>query len=121
MKFIKDPVNSLTVRRIEPGRLGIGESMYESTVAITADCVLDDLTVPDVAELQDRDLEPLLKTDPEMIVVGTGWSQVRPPRDLVFSMARRGIGLEVMDTPAACRTFNILVAEGRRPAALLVI
>jgi uncharacterized protein len=36
-------------------------------------------------------------------------------------MARRGVGIEVMDTPAACRTFNILVAEGRRPAAIIKV
>jgi uncharacterized protein len=39
----------------------------------------------------------------------------------MFALARRGIGLETMDTPAACRTFNILVNEGRRPTAILKI
>ena len=54
-------------------------------------------------------------------MIGAGWSPALPPRELTFAMARLGIGFEVMDTPAACRTFNILVAEGRRPAAVLVI
>jgi len=121
VKFTKDPVSSLTIRRVEPGRLGIGEATYEQTVALTTDSVLDDLDVSSIAELGEEDLEPLLDTQPEVIVVGTGWSPARPPRELVFSMARRGIGLEIMDTPAACRTFNILVAEGRRPAALLIV
>jgi uncharacterized protein len=56
-----------------------------------------------------------------MLILGTGWRQCLPPRDLMFGLARRGIGLEMMDTPAACRTFNILIAEGRRPAAILLL
>ena len=66
-------------------------------------------------------LEPLLESKPEIVVLGTGWTPVLPQRDLMFAMARRGIGFEVMDTSAACRTFNVLVSEGRRPAALLFL
>ena len=63
----------------------------------------------------------LLERKPDVIIVGTGWTQVLPPRELVFALAKAGVGLEVMDTPAACRTFNILVAEDRRPGALLYL
>jgi len=52
-------------------------------------------------------------------VVGTGTKNLFPPRDLVFGFARRGVGLEVMDTAAAARTFNVLAGEGRRVAAVL--
>ena len=121
MKFNRDPVNALTIRRVERGSIRIGEDQYSETVALTTEEVVSDLLPPAIEQIRIDDLEPLLNTDPEMLVIGTGWSQVLPPRDLTFAMARRGIGLEFMDTPAACRTFNILVAEGRRPAALLII
>lgn len=121
MKFNRDPVNALTIRRVERGSIRIGEDQYSETVALTTDKVVSDLLPPAIEHIRIDDLEPLLDTDPEMLVIGTGWTQVLPPRDLTFAMARRGIGMEFMDTPAACRTFNILVAEGRRPAALLII
>ena len=74
-----------------------------------------------VSELVEDDFETLLETKPEVIIVGTGLTNIFPPRDLVFAMARRGIGLEVMDTTAAARTFNVLVAEDRQVAAVLFL
>ncbi len=121
MKFTLEPVMAVSVRQVERGRIRVGDRSYERSIAITADEVIADWASPDVDRLEMADLEPLLALEPEIVVLGTGWSQALPPRELVFAMARRGIGLEVMDTPAACRTFNILVAEGRRPAAILTI
>ena len=54
-------------------------------------------------------------------VYGAGARQVFPPRELMFAFARRGVGLEVMDTAAAARTFNVLAGEGRKIAAVLYI
>ena len=54
-------------------------------------------------------------------MIGTGWAPARPPRELTFAFARKGIGLEVMDTAAAARTFNVLANEGRRVAAVLYL
>ena len=56
-----------------------------------------------------------------MVLLGTGTKSVFPPRELTFSFARKGIGLEVMDTAAAARTFNVLANEGRRVAAVLYV
>ena len=58
---------------------------------------------------------------PEAVLLGPGSSNVFPPRELMFAFARKGIGLEVMDTAAAARTFNVLANEGRRVAAVLYI
>lgn len=121
MKFSRDPVNALTIRRVERGQIRIGEDAYDETVALTAESIVTDVAPPALEHLRARHLQALLDRQPEMLVIGTGWTHALPPRDLMFEMARRGIGLEVMDTPAACRTFNILVAEGRRPAALLIM
>jgi uncharacterized protein len=120
MRFNRDDVSDLTIRRIEPGAIHIGSERFKENVALTADEIVRDWPDcrPDL--LKPADLERILALQPEMIIVGTGWRQELPPRDLVFAMARRGIGIEFMDTPAACRTFNILIGEGRRPAALLL-
>jgi uncharacterized protein len=74
-----------------------------------------------VERLSIDDLEPLIATKPELIIVGTGAKQVLPNRELMFAMARSGVGLEMMDTAAAARTFNVLLSEGRSVAAALYI
>lgn len=121
MKFSRDGTNALTIRRVDPDRIRIGEVDYRQSVALTADRVLGERSPPGAAVLGIDDLEDLLGEEPEILLVGTGWRAERAGRELTFALARRHIGLEVMDTPAACRTFNILVGEGRKVAALLML
>jgi uncharacterized protein len=64
--------------------------------------------------------EDLKNLQAEIILLGTGPKQRFPHPSLTASLARAGIGLEVMDLQAACRTYNILVAEERRVAAALL-
>lgn len=58
---------------------------------------------------------------PEVVLLGTGARQRFPHPALLQPLARARIGVEVMDTHAACRTYNILVAEGRKAAAALLL
>lgn len=76
------------------------------------DSTLDTLTAGDVHKL--------LGCNAEIILLGTGKQLRFPPADLLRPFARAGIGLEVMDLQAACRTYNILAAEGRNVAAALL-
>lgn len=121
MKFTRDQLTAVTVRRVEAGRIQVGEVTITEDVVLTADGVLAQDLTADVEALSEADLEALLPDDPEVVILGTGETAVFPSRELTFALARRGIGLEVMDTRAACRTFNILISEGRRPAAILKI
>ncbi|HEX9851380.1 MAG TPA: MTH938/NDUFAF3 family protein, partial [Woeseiaceae bacterium] len=89
--------------------------------AVSTDGTVTAFEMPDLASLSETHLRPLLAGEPELIIVGTGWQPVFAPRELVFALARRGIGLETMDTPAACRTFNILLADGRKLAAIIKV
>ena len=74
-----------------------------------------------VAELGEDHFDAVLATQPEIVLLGTGPTNIFPPRELTFAFARKGIGLEVMDTAAAARTFNVLANEGRRVAAVLYL
>ena len=58
---------------------------------------------------------------PEIVLIGTGTRQRFPERSILTALLTRRIGVEVMDTAAACRTFNILVAEDRRVVAALFL
>jgi uncharacterized protein len=72
-----------------------------------------------VADLALADFEPILALQPEVILLGTGARQQFPPAALLQAVLSRGVGLEVMATDAACRTFNVLASEYRRVAAAL--
>ncbi len=99
----------------------VGDRLITDNFALTTDEVFVGWQASIIEELTEDDFEPLIASKPELILLGTGSKPVFPPRELVFSLARRGIGLETMDTAAACRTFNILIAEGRRVAAVMIV
>ncbi|HLU07813.1 MAG TPA: MTH938/NDUFAF3 family protein [Woeseiaceae bacterium] len=121
MQFTREQISEITVRQVEPGRIRIGNDVLHKNVMLTAEREVHDWSIDDIGQLDESSLTVILDDAPEMIVVGTGWKPVFPPRELVFALARRGIGFETMDTPAACRTFNILINEGRRAAAALIV
>src|SRR5688572_28199861 len=121
MQITRDRNSPITVRHVEPGKIKVGEDIVRHNVVLTIDSDLRAWTGPDVEHLVESDFAELIASDVETILLGTGWKPVFPPRQLVFALARRGIGFETMTTPAACHTFNILVNEGRRAAAVLIV
>lgn len=121
LKFTRESQSANTVRKVEPGSVTIGETVYRESIGLLAENVIERWPDRPLPELDEDCLAPILDSHPELLIIGTGWKPVLPPRELMFAMARRGIGFEVMDTPAACRTFNILIGEDRRPAAILYL
>lgn len=121
MRFTRDQVTANTVRKVERGSIVVGDRTYTGSIGLLAESVLESWPDRPFGELDEASLQPILAEEPELLIVGCGWGPVLPPRRLVFAMARAGIGVEVMDTPAACRTFNILISEDRRPGAILYI
>lgn len=121
MKFVRDPGSMVTVRHIEKGKIRVGNEELTENVILFRDRIHRGWNPADALNPGVHDLADLLAQDPEVIIFGCGWQTRLPPRELVFALARRGIGFEMMDTPAACRTFNVLVSEDRDAAAVLVI
>ena len=119
MKFTLENIAAVSVRSVANGQFLIGDNKLSGTVALSTEGVIDDWPEVAVAVLGIEALAPLLELQPELIVVGTGSRQELPGRDLMFAMARASVGLEMMDTPAAARTFNVLISEGRSVAAVL--
>jgi uncharacterized protein len=121
MKFSRETPSAVTVRHVEQGLIRIGDDSITENVVLFRDSVRRDIVTGDVDELTAADLTGLLDERPELIIMGAGWQPALPPRELVFALARKGIGFEMMDTPAACRTFNILISEARDVAAILQV
>lgn len=74
-----------------------------------------------LAELTAAHFEQILTMDPELVVFGSGPNLKFPSPALMKALMQRRIGVETMDTAAACRTYNILVGEGRRVVGALLI
>jgi uncharacterized protein len=121
VKFTKDQISNITIRHIESGTINIGGELVCNNIALTTNGIIRNWQACVIEELTEQDLGPLFVSEPELVLLGTGPQLIFPPRELFFALARRGIGLEAMDTAAACRTFNVLASEGRRVAAVLII
>lgn len=121
MKFSQDPQSNVTIRKLERGEITVGKDTFRSNVIIDSDRVITTWPFKDIASATYADIQPHLSGDTEVVLLGTGWSSLAPPRELVYAIARKGIGFESMDTPAACRTFNILLGEMRNVTAFLQI
>ncbi len=121
MKFTQEIQSAVTIRSVEPGSVRIGDQTVKDDVVLFRNSVTTGWQSNDISKLTVEDLAELIAEQPEIIIFGTGWAPVLPPRELVFALARKGIGLETMDTPAACRTFNILINENRDVAAILIL
>lgn len=121
IKFTRESADTNLVRAWRRGGLRIGDEWLRSHAIVSADRIVRDWPVSKPEDLQPDDLEPALATDPDIIILGTGEALRRPAADLMGLMAERGIGVEIMDTPAACRTYNVLLHEGRSVVAALFI
>ena len=106
---------------------GYGEGWYAlngerraASLIVFPDRILD-WPVDGFDALRAEDFAVLAEAQPEIVLLGTGARQRFPHPRLTMALAQARIGLEVMDLPAACRTYNILMAEERRVAAALLV
>jgi uncharacterized protein len=101
--------------------VSINHQRYDNpSIMVTPDIVITDWAAPCFADLSAAHCESLLKYEPEIILLGTGKHLHFPHPSITAPIAHARIGLEVMDNQAACRTYNILVSEGRRVMAVLL-
>lgn len=118
------PVGVQMIHGYGDGRFRIAEAVVDGPVL-----VMPEVTVPwpveadfDLATLDPETLNPILRADPsfDILLIGCGARQVFLPPTLRQSIRDHGPVVEMMDTGAACRTFNLLLAEARRVAAALL-
>jgi uncharacterized protein len=122
MRFSEADVGSgHRVQGYEPGRILIDGRSYRSGLILTPERIVDGWGPVDPAQLSQDDVAELVELAPQVIVIGTGQRQVFPAPAVYAGAVRRGVGVEIMDTGAACRTYNILMAEGRRIVAGLIV
>ena len=99
----------------------VNERVIRASFVISPDALLEDWPVADARALEPAHLEPLLAMRPELVLLGTGATQVFPPAAILATFLTRGLGVEVMTNAAAARTYSVLAGEGRRVVAGFVV
>ena len=102
------------------GYVAVNHQRHESNLILLPDTLIPDWSMATPATLGEADMKRLLELGTEIVLLGTGARLRFPPGPLLRPFAPAGIGLEIMDMPAACRTYNILASEGRKVAAALL-
>jgi uncharacterized protein len=121
MKLDRENTTGNLIRQCTGNEIHIADQVLRAPVIVTMERLITDWSPPPVSALTLADLDAAMALEPEVILLGTGPRQQFPPAALLTAVLKRGIGIEIMDTAAACRTFNILAAELRRVAAALYI
>lgn len=97
-----------------PGFFRVGGQVIKGAVLVTA------ASAKGWDGYEDRDPLLALKDQIDVLILGTGRMIAHPPAELRKALEDAGIGVEPMDSPAACRTYNVLLSEGRRVAVALL-
>jgi uncharacterized protein len=103
------------------GYVAVNNQRYERSLVVTPVAIHDTWAVSGIDTIGANELAFLLNLKPEILLLGTGAIHRFPGATALREFARAQIGVETMDTPAACRTFNILMAEGRNVVAAVII
>lgn len=121
MKFSPDDVSALvTVSAYGPEGIVVKGERYAGSLILSARGLVTDWNAQTLDGLDQATMLRLLEMRPEPLLIGTGVRQIFPA-PWVYELAQgQAVGIEVMDTAAACRTYNVLVAEGRRAVAVLL-
>jgi uncharacterized protein len=102
------------------GYVNVNNVRYAKCVVVTPQSV-SEWAVDGFETLKAEDFEFIAELKPEIVILGTGARQRFPGAELGKALAASGAGIEVMDTRAACRTYNILASEGRKVVAAIVL
>ena len=101
--------------------VSINEAVYHQSLVLTANSMHSPWPVVSLQQLDAESLLPIFDSRPTVVLLGTGPKQCFPEPKIFGLFGERGIGLEVMDNGALCRTFNILVAEDRDVTAAIIL
>jgi len=121
MKLQPDSISGPSISAYGPGWVAINGEKFTSSLILSARGGRTDWSCAQYDDLQASHFEQLAAMDAELILFGSG-DRIRFPKPLwLESLYAQRIGVETMDTQAACRTFNFLAAEGRRVVAALLL
>jgi uncharacterized protein len=122
MKFVPETLEGANmISRHEPHRLWVGAALHEASVMVPWTGAVSAWAVSAWSDLTVADFERMAAYEPELVIFGSGLRMRFAPPALLRPLVERRIGIECMDTAAACRTYNVLVSERRSVLAALLV
>lgn len=122
MELARDrPEGVLMVRHVASDHVMLSDRDLTNSFLLAPDRVIEDWPVASADKLDASQVASLLALKPELVLLGTGPSQVFPAAAFLAGFLGKGIGIEVMDNAAAARTYNLLAGEGRKVLAAFIL
>jgi len=109
------------IRAYKPGFIQINDKILTTSIIIAPTRLIENWAPQTLAELTAAALAEAVVWKPTILLLGTGSHLQFPAIEIYGDIINQGIGIEIMDTSAACRTYNALVAEDRNVVAALII
>ncbi|MGU9957406.1 MAG: Mth938-like domain-containing protein [Arenicellales bacterium WSBS_2016_MAG_OTU3] len=122
MKFhLHNSASINLIRSITDQEIRIANDTHTNSLVIAPDTLISPWPVASIAELNEGIVAQLLHLKPELVLIGTGKKQRFPDMKMFASLHQQNIGVEVMNSSAACRTYNILAGDGRQVVAGIIL
>ena len=122
MKFSEDKIDQgYYVTAYEQGLVMVSGVARTRSFIISLEHLIEDWAPAHVDQLRTEHMQPLLELEPELVLIGTGVSLKFPAIEHYALLIEQNIGVEIMDSAAACRTYNILLSEGRKVVAAIIL
>ena len=103
------------------GYVEVNRTRHTASLLVSGERLVTDWPADSIEKLSGDHLAAIVEQRPEIVLLGTGKAFRFPEPRLLAPLYDAGIGVEAMDTPAACRTYNILLGEGRNVLAALIV
>jgi len=120
MQINLEQADKHSVQAYTENSLKINDAWYSQNLIVNNQSIITDWSAKSICSLTHEDLQPVLESNPEIIIIGHQEKGIFPPAELMAATARERIGLESMSIDAACRTFNILLNEQRNVALVIL-
>lgn len=122
MQITLDPIHGkFYIKSYSPGEIQINEQLFQQSVILSPSELIENWPPQTIADLKIEHLAAIFTLKPNVVILGTGSKQQFPTADILDLFEKQHIGIEVMDTNAACRTYNVLTSEARNVVAALLI
>ena len=122
MKFAQDSQDEgYFITSYDENSVSINGKPFQTSLIISSRRLEEDWSLNAIEHLSDTHIESILLFKPELIIIGTGKKLLFPAVETYSRAIRHGIGIDFMDTGAACRTYNILMSENRNVVAGLIL
>ena len=121
MKFQREASSEFAISGYTADSVSVAGVEHRTSLRVSHQATASPWPVSTFAEITATTIAEATAVHPEIVIVGTGKKLRFPPPSALAPLREARIGFEVMDTAAACRTYNVLLGEGRQVAALLLI